>query len=137
MTRQEKIGVVLATIAGLMGVIGHYYTFLNWYHRGMAAEAAEPGCEILLKWIHPALTDVGLLAGVIFIISAYGFFTRHNWAFPLSVIAIVLACRAVGSSMFLLCLLVFRRFISRSFGRTWCCISCSYGWSGMYHGPVS
>lgn len=91
MTRQEKIGVVLTTLAGLMGVIGHYYIFLNWYHRGMAAEAAEPGCEILLKWIHPALTDVGLLAGVIFIVSAYGFFTRRNWAFPLSVIAIVLA----------------------------------------------
>ena len=91
MTRQEKIGAVLTTVAGLIGIIGHYYIFLNWYHRGMAAEAAEPGCEILLKWIHPALTDVGLLAGVIFIISAYGFFTKSKWAFPLAVIAIVLA----------------------------------------------
>lgn len=91
MTRQEKIGAVLSTIAGLIGIIGHYYIFLSWYHRGMAAEAAEPGCEILLKWIHPALTDVGLLAGVIFIISAYGFFTKSRWSFPLSVIAIVLA----------------------------------------------
>lgn len=91
MTRQEKIGTVLAMIAGLIGIIGHYYIFLNWYHRGMAAEAAEPGCEILLKWVHPALTDVGLLAGAIFVISAYGFFTRSKWAFSLSVIAIVLA----------------------------------------------
>ena len=91
MTRQEKIGAVLTAIAGLVGIIGHYYIFLNWYHRGMAAEAAEPGCEILLKWIHPALTDVGLLAGVIFVISSYGYFTRRKWSFPLSVIAIVLA----------------------------------------------
>jgi hypothetical protein len=91
MERNEKLGGIIATIAGLMGIIGHFYIFLNWYFRGMAAEAAEPGCEILLKWIHPALTDLGILGGVIFLVSAYGFFTKKSWAFLLSVIAIVLS----------------------------------------------
>jgi hypothetical protein len=72
-------------------VIGHSVIFLSWYVKGMQAEAAEPGCEILLKFINPAMSDLGMLAGVIFLVSAYGFFTRKNWAFLLSVIAIVLA----------------------------------------------
>ena len=91
MKKENLLGGIFATIGGLMGIIGHFTIFLNWYHRGVAAEAAEPGCEILLKWIHPAISDVGILGGVIFLVSAYGFFTKKRWAFLLSVIAIVLA----------------------------------------------
>lgn len=91
MKTNEKLGGVLTLIGALMGVFGHFYLFINWYRIGMAAEAAEPGCEILLKWIHPALSDLGIFAGVVFAVSSYGFFTRKNWAFPLAVIAIVLA----------------------------------------------
>jgi hypothetical protein len=84
-------GGVLATIAALMGIIGHIVLFLKWYRIGMGAESAEPGCEILLKYIHPAMADFGLLAGALFAVSAYGFLTKKNWAFFLSVVAIVLA----------------------------------------------
>ncbi len=74
-----------------MGIIGHMIIFMNWYFRGMAAEAAEPGCEILLKFINPAMADLGMIGGVLFLLSAYGFFTKKKWAFLMSVIAIVLA----------------------------------------------
>ena len=91
MERNQKFGGVVAAFAGLMGVIGHFVIFLNWYVRGMHAESAEPGCEILLKYIHPAMADFGIVGGVIFLVSAYGFFREKNWAFLLSVIAIVLS----------------------------------------------
>ena len=91
MKQNRVLGGVLAVIGGLMGIIGHSVIFLKWYVTGMNAESAEPGCEILLKYIHPALSDIGMIAGVIFLISAYGFFTKKKWAFLLSVIAIVLA----------------------------------------------
>lgn len=86
-----KLGGILAATGSLIGIVGHYFLFLSWYIRGMAAESAEPGCEILLKWIHPAMFDFGILGAVLFAVSAYGFFTRRNWAFPLATIAIVLA----------------------------------------------
>jgi hypothetical protein len=86
-----RLGGILAIIGALMGIIGHYVLFMRWYHIGMAAEAAEPGCEILLKYIHPGLADLGIFAGVLFVVSAYGFFTVTKWAFPLSVMAITLA----------------------------------------------
>lgn len=91
MNKNEKLGGVMGVIAGLMGIIGHTIIFLNWYVRGMQAEAAEPGCEILLKYLNPAMSDLGMIGGVLFLVSAYGFFTKKNWAFFLSVIAIVLS----------------------------------------------
>ena len=91
MKDKNMLGGILATISSLMGIIGHTVLFLQWYRIGMGAESAEPGCEILLKYIHPAMADFGLLGGALFAVSAYGFFTKKNWAFFLSVVALVLA----------------------------------------------
>ena len=86
-----RLGGILAVIAALMGIIGHFWLFLDWYEVGMHTQSAEPGCEILLKYIPPLMADFGFLGGVLFAVSAYGFFTKRNWAFFLSVVAIVLA----------------------------------------------
>ncbi|NJD59485.1 MAG: hypothetical protein FIA98_08810 [Anaerolineae bacterium] len=91
MKKENLIGGILSIIAALMGIIGHMILFLKWYQIGMHTPSAEPGCEILLKTIHPLMADLGMLAGVMFAVSAYGFFTRRNWAFFVSVIALVLA----------------------------------------------
>jgi len=91
MERNARLGGILALAGGIMGIVGHFVLFLSWYIKGMSAEAAEPGCEILLKYIHPAMADLGIVGGVIFLASAYGFFNRKRWAFLLSVIAIVLS----------------------------------------------
>jgi hypothetical protein len=91
MKNKNILGGILAVIASLMGIIGHIILFQDWYLIGMATSSAEPGCEILLKYIHPLMADVGILGGVLFAVSAYGFFTKKNWAFFVSVVAIVLA----------------------------------------------
>jgi hypothetical protein len=61
MKENKKLGGILALIGGLMGIIGHFVIFLRWYVPGMQAEAAEPGCEILLKFINPAMADLCLI----------------------------------------------------------------------------
>jgi hypothetical protein len=91
MKNKNVLGGILASFAALMGIIGHFVVFLNWYQIGMHTQSAEPGCEILLKYIHPFMADLGIFAGVLFAISAYGFFAKANWAFFLSVVALVLA----------------------------------------------
>ncbi len=94
MKDKSVYGGILATVSALMGIVGFFYLFMQWYQIGMNADSAEPGCEILLKYIHPLLTDVGLFAGILFAVSAYGFFTKKDWAFFLSVVGIVLALLA-------------------------------------------
>ncbi len=91
MKTKHRLGGILSIFASALGLIGHFLIFQKWYVAGMSAESAEPGCEILLKYIHPALADLGILAAVIFAVSAYGFFTKRNWAFILSVVAMVMA----------------------------------------------
>lgn len=94
MNKKLLLGGYLSVFSAAIGLVAHFYLFEKWYVAGMSAESAEPGCEILLKYIHPALADLGLLAAAIFIVAAYGFFTRKNWAFMLSVMAMVFALLA-------------------------------------------
>jgi hypothetical protein len=91
MNGKQRLGAWLALGGAILGIAGTYAIFLNWYSPALTAEAAEPGCEILLKYLMPALSDFGILAGVLYAVSAYGFFTAASWAFPLVVIANVLA----------------------------------------------
>lgn len=91
MTKNNRLGGIMAIIGSLLGIVGTYLIFLNWYTPALTAEAAEPGCEILLKVLMPALSDFGILAGVLYAVSAYGFFTAAGWAFPVVVIANVMA----------------------------------------------
>ena len=65
MKSKKLWGGILALVAALLNIVGVFVIFLNWYEKGMSAEAAEPGCEILLKSLMPALGDVGLVAGVL------------------------------------------------------------------------
>lgn len=91
MVKNNRLGGILAVLGALMGLIGHYILFLRWYFIGMSAESAEPGCEILLKFIHPALADLGILAAVLLAVGAYGFFSKKSWGFLLSLIGVVIA----------------------------------------------
>jgi len=91
MKNNHRLAGGLAVFAALLGIIGTYLIFLNWYTPARTAKAAEPGCEILLKYLMPALSDFGIVAGTLYAVSAYGFFTSASWAFPVVVLANVLA----------------------------------------------
>jgi len=91
---KNKLGGILAAVAAIIGIIGHFVLFFQWYQVGMHAESAEPGCEILLKTIHPLLANLGLLGAAMFAVSSYGFFTKRRWAFTLSVVGIIAALLA-------------------------------------------
>ena len=94
MEKNTRLGMIFGIIGALLNIIGVSIIFMTWYERAQHMEAAEPGCEMLLKYIMPALTDLGVLAGLLFAVGAYGFFIKKNWAFPTLVIANVLALQA-------------------------------------------
>jgi hypothetical protein len=91
MKKERQLGTWLSLVGGVLGIVGTYLIFMRWYGPALHAESAEPGCEILLKYLMPALSDFGILAGVLYLVSAYGFFSGAGWAFPVVVVANVLA----------------------------------------------
>ena len=94
MKNKNLLGGILAIIAALLGIIGHPVIFLNWYQVGMHTPNAQPGCEIMLRYMHPLMTDFGILGGVLFAVSAFGYFRQKKWAFPMTAFAIILALLA-------------------------------------------
>jgi len=91
MKNKNVLGGILAIVAGLMGIIGHFVIFLSWYQVSQHLKSAEPGCEILLKYIFPIMTDLGIFGGVLFLVAAYGYFTKKTWAFFVTEVALILA----------------------------------------------
>ncbi len=91
MSKENRWGAIVTLILGLLGIIGTYMIFMNWFGPARNAEAAEPGCEILLGYLMPALSDFGITAGVIFLVSSYGYYMGSKWAFPASIVASALA----------------------------------------------
>lgn len=93
MDERRKLGLITALIGAALGLAGAFLLFTNWYEPMQAAElaAGRPDEQIIVKYIIPALSDFGILAGAIYAIGAYGFGTRQPWAWPLTVIANVVA----------------------------------------------
>ena len=91
MVKKKRLAGGLAIFGGLLGIVATFLIFLQWYGPARTAEAAEPGCEILLGYLMPALSDFGLLAGVLYLVAAYGFFAGARWGFPLALLANVFA----------------------------------------------
>ncbi|MBN2556820.1 MAG: hypothetical protein JXA97_12845 [Anaerolineales bacterium] len=93
MKERGILGGILAVLGALLGLVVSFLLFTSWYEPMQAAEIAAGRLDeqIIVKYIIPALSDFGILAGALFAVGAYGFFTRREWAWPLAVIANVLA----------------------------------------------
>ncbi len=91
--RNDRLGMVIAVIGALLGIIGSFLIFVSWYEPMRAAElaAGRPDEEIIVRFIIPALSDLGIIAGVLWAVAAYGFAIRKQWAWPTAVVANVLA----------------------------------------------
>lgn len=95
-----KLGLYLALFGAFIGLVAYPLVFLDQYHFMMMAEynklPDEPdyirsGCMMVVKWYYPAFTDVGILSGIVFLLTAvYGFRNKEKWAYPAAIVANVL-----------------------------------------------
>lgn len=93
MNSRDKLGLALAVIGALLGLFGSFIIFTQWYEPMMAAEiaAGRPDEEIIVKFIIPVLNDIGMVAGALWAVAAFGYAKSRRWAWPVSVVASVLA----------------------------------------------
>lgn len=91
--RENRLGFVLALVGALLGLLGMFAIFMQWYEPMRAAElaAGRSDEEVIVKFIIPFLTDLGMIAGVLWALAAYGFLLQRQWAWSVAVVANVLA----------------------------------------------
>lgn len=95
-----RLGLYLALLGAFLGLVAYPLIFLDQYHFMMVAEfnkgesvmpGSGIGCMSIVKWYYPAFTDIGVLAGMLFLLSAlYGFRNKQEWAFKTSFVATVM-----------------------------------------------
>lgn len=88
-------GVFVALVGAILGLVLYPLIFLDQYIPMMDAEAAKggvdgAGCRDIVQWYYPFMTDIGIIAGMIFLMSAYGFHKKEDWAYTGSIIATVM-----------------------------------------------
>ncbi|QEE17148.1 hypothetical protein DSAG12_02980 [Promethearchaeum syntrophicum] len=91
--KNNKLGGLLAIIGAILGIALNYLFFTSYYKPLIAAQAeiCGPGCVMVITYLLPAFTDIGIIAGVLYFIGAIGFFNKKKWAYNVAVIANVLA----------------------------------------------
>jgi hypothetical protein len=95
-----KLGLYIALMGAFIGLVVYPIIFLDQYKFMMDAEynklPNEPeyirnGCRSIVQWYYPAFTDVGILSGMLFLLTGvYGFRNKEKWAYPAAIIANVL-----------------------------------------------
>ena len=88
-----NLGALIALLGALLGIVGSLLLFARWYDPVMAAELASgrPDEMTIVQYIFPALNDISVIAGVLWGLAAYGFWSRRSWAWSVAVVANVLA----------------------------------------------
>jgi hypothetical protein len=82
-----------AIIGAILGIGLNFLFFILWYKPLIAAEEIKcgAGCVMIITYLLPVFTDFGIIAGILYTISAIGFFKKEKWAYPVAVVANVLA----------------------------------------------
>ena len=93
MKERTKAGGVISLIGALVGIVGVSVAFMLAYEPMMAAEVAagRPDEETIVQYVIPFLSDIGIMAGALWAIAAYGFFKRERWAWTFAVTANVIS----------------------------------------------
>lgn len=90
MEKNEQLGFVLSILGAVIGMLGGLVIFVFTYEPYMWWEfhspLAEEGCKAIIEDILPIISDLSIMGGLLFAVSAYGFYTNEEWSISLAVV---------------------------------------------------
>lgn len=101
MKQRSKAGGIVSLVGAVVGIVGVFAAFLLSYQPMMDAKVAvgRPDEALIIRYAIPFLSDVGITAGVVWAVAAYGFFRERTWAWTAALIANVMSLLAGFFSM--------------------------------------
>ncbi len=93
MEERTKAGAIISLTSALIGIVGVVAAFLLSYQPMMNAKmnVGRPDEALIIRYAIPFLSDIGVTAGVVWAVAAYGFFKERQWAWTVAVIANVMS----------------------------------------------
>lgn len=91
---KKIVGISLCIIGAFFSIVVTYLLFIEWYEPLQVALLAGSGCDAIIVIFLPLVSDLGIIAGMLYIISALSFFSESKWAFQTAVIANICALQA-------------------------------------------
>ncbi|MFX0014415.1 MAG: hypothetical protein ACFFB2_08770 [Promethearchaeota archaeon] len=90
MNRNLLLGFSLSLIGAVVGMLGGMVIFVFTYEPYMWWEAhsplAEEGCKVIIEEILPIISDLSIIGGLLFAVSAYGFYTEEEWSVSVAIV---------------------------------------------------
>ena len=93
MKERTKAGAAISLAGAIVGIIGVFVVFMLSYEPMIAVEmaAGRPDEAEIVRYVIPFLSDIGIVAGALWAVSAYGFSKRARWAWNTAVTANVIS----------------------------------------------
>ncbi|MFX1508262.1 MAG: hypothetical protein ACFFDC_19440, partial [Promethearchaeota archaeon] len=90
MDNNQRLGFILSILGAIIGMIGGMVIFVLTYEPYLWWEAnspiAEEGCKVIIEEILPIISDLSIIGGLLFAVSAYGFFTEEEWSVSVAIV---------------------------------------------------
>jgi len=96
---KRNLGMLLSSLGAVIGIFGTWVLFIIFYEPYQVALLAGSGCDAIIIVFFPIMADIGVIAGILYLLSAIGFYSELDWAFYLSAIANVLALQGAFWAM--------------------------------------
>lgn len=89
MKERTTAGAIISLVGALVGIAGVLVAFLLAYQPTIDVElaAGRPDEATIVRYVFPFLSDIGIIAGVLWAVAAYGFFQKERWAWTAAIIA--------------------------------------------------
>ncbi len=89
MKERSKAGAIVSLFGAIVGILGVLAAFLLAYQPMIDVElaAGRPDEAIIVRYVIPFLSDIGIMGGVLWAVAAYGFLKEKDWAWTTAVIA--------------------------------------------------
>ena len=86
----DEMGVI-ALILGAVGIILNYAAMFLVLAKILVAEtAAATECRLVAPFFLPAFATIGIAGGVMWLVASVGWFQKQEWAYTVSIIAVVI-----------------------------------------------
>jgi hypothetical protein len=97
--KNKLIGIIISLVGAILGIFGTWILFILGYEPLQAAMLPMPpqggvGTDLIAILFLPIVGDFAIIGGVLYTLSALGFYSDAKWAFKVAIIANIISLQA-------------------------------------------